>query len=644
MPCKIKINKNLVSKVQLMSNDALNKPLIEANKIADDINKKFRTPVVSFMKTSSGKLERSIFIPQSLIDTYYKHELSIEKQETKSPLVDINKLHLTPEQASLRFLNALNFTTMFNADEFIKSQTAEKVKNSEMIISATDVMQKFVAIAKDKEAIELPKQAAYIMYEMLGRKNILTKDLWFNIEQWSKFQEVYDKYKNDYVEDKLEDHIDITAEDVKEFEDQITSNKNPFAKKMAIVALLQEMLESYGELGITPKTKRISEDVTKEYFEKRGYRNIYEKNLIIKFINQVLNWINENIFNNERFEKYDESKLEDLALDIIDDVYREDYDKFTRGYSKVGDQIITPKGDVLVLKNYEESVTADPKAAAIMDTLLNKIYVNRDKSIGPKLSGSAATRKYGKTYRSVDEAFHDFDIVIPLSMHELEANYAQILNIIENNVNNLSPKVINSLVIPLIKQQSWYINLKNMYPNWTLLNAFVGRDHKKGESVTVTGVIDGQFKNGKYVKDTGTIVDFFVRVKESEDSKEEFDNYWKTWKGIYEAKLKMGRLKDLTDFIYFDPFIKDQYKFTNKGYRYFSYAENKKSTAVNDIDTLELDMNNLNLTPEVVNYLYGESSNRLSKENFAIQSKELISILQGANLTNQEILEKLKCL
>ena len=81
MPCNIQINKNLVNKVQLMSNDALSKPLIEANKIADDINKKFQTPVVSFVKTSSGKLERSIFIPQSLVDTYYKHELSIEKIE-----------------------------------------------------------------------------------------------------------------------------------------------------------------------------------------------------------------------------------------------------------------------------------------------------------------------------------------------------------------------------------------------------------------------------------------------------------------------------------------------------------------------------------------------------------------------------------
>ena len=196
MPCHIQINKNLVNKVQLMSNDALSKPLIEANKIAADINKKFTTPVVSFMKTSSGKLERSIFIPQSLVDTYYNHELSIEKQQTKSPLIDINNLHLTPEQASKQFLNALNFTTMFNADDFIKAQTAQKISNSEIITSATDVMQKFVAIAKGKEAIELPKQAAYIIYEMLGRKNKLSKDLWFNIEKWSKFDTVYNKYKN----------------------------------------------------------------------------------------------------------------------------------------------------------------------------------------------------------------------------------------------------------------------------------------------------------------------------------------------------------------------------------------------------------------------------------------------------------------
>lgn len=644
MPCKIKINKNLVNKVQLMSNDALNKPLIEANKIADDINKKFTTPVVSFMKTSSGKLERSIFIPQSLVDTYYRHELAIEKQETKSPLIDINKFNLTPEQASLKFLNALNFTTMFNADDFIKSQTANKAKTSEVITSATDIMQKFVAIAKGKEAIELPKQAAYIIHEMLGRKNKLSKDLWFNIEQWSKFQDVYNKYKNKNTEDNIEDYVELTPDERKNYADQISSSLNPFAKKMAIVALLQETLEAYDELGITPKTKRMSEDVTKEYFEKRGYRNVYERNLIIRLMNEFLNWINENIFNNEKFEKYDEAKLQDLALDIVDDIYREDYDKFTRGYNKVGDKIITPEGKELVLKDYEESINSDPKAAAIMNDLLHNIYVGSDKNVGPKLSGSAATRKYGKTYRAVDEAFHDFDIVIPMAMHEQEENYIHILNIINHNIHNLSPELVNKLIVPLIKEQSWYKNLKNLYPSWTLLNAFVGRDHKKGESVTITGVINGEFKRGKYVEKTGTIVDFFVRTKESNGNKEEFDDYWKTWKGIYEAKLKMGRLKDLTDFIYFDPFVKDKYKFTNKGYRYFSYAEKEDDTITNNIDTIDLDMNNLNLTPDVVNYLYGESSHRLSKETFGIQAKEISSILQGSNLTNQEILEKLKCL
>jgi len=119
MPCHIQINKNLVNKIQLMSNDALSKSLIEANTIATDINKKFKTPVVSFMKTSSGKLERSIYIPQSLVDVYYNHELTLEKQghvynnqkeELEKTIIpniintkvstlelDMNNLNLTPE-------------------------------------------------------------------------------------------------------------------------------------------------------------------------------------------------------------------------------------------------------------------------------------------------------------------------------------------------------------------------------------------------------------------------------------------------------------------------------------------------------------------------------------------------------------------
>jgi hypothetical protein len=644
MPCKIKIKQNITKKIELMTNDALTQSLVNANKIATDVNSKFNNTVVTFLKTSSDKLDRTIYVPQNLVDAYYNNELLIEKQEPVTILPQ-TEFKNTSAEASKKFLNALNFDIMFNADQFLKTQTANKVKNSEIINSAVDVMQKFVAIAADKEVVELPKQAAYIMYEMLGRKNKLNKDLWFNIEKWSGFDAVHSKYKYENLDDDVQDYMDINPEERTLVENELERGINPFAKKMAIVEFIYETLLTFNEAGVTPKTKRLSEDVTKEYFEKRGFRNVYERNILIKLMNQILNWINEHIYNNERFETYDEAKLQDLVLDMVDDVYKEDYIKFTRGYKMVDGKVITSEGNELVLKDYEESVQSDPTAAKIMNNILNNIYINKDRSIGPKLSGSAATRKYGKTYRDVNEAFHDFDIVIPLSMHETEVTYEQILEIVNSNINNLSEEVVRKQILPLVQQQTWYKNFKALYPSFKITTAFVGRDHKKGESVTVTGVIDGKFKNGKYVKNTGTVVDFFVRTKESVGTVEEFDQYWKTWKGIYEAKLKMGRLKDLTDFIFFDPFIKDVYKFTNKGYRYFSYAEQldaKKESEVNN--PLDLDINNLNLTLEVVNYLYGESSQKLSKENFAIQATELISILQGSSLTNAEILEKIKCL
>jgi len=593
---------------------------------------------ISKMINAFGEVKTSLLLdtfPENVIPTFEEVEKAFNQKEKPT----------SADEASKKFLEALNFDIMFNADQFLKTQTVNKVKNYEMLASASDVMQKFVAIASSKETIELPKQAAYIIYEMLGRKNKLNKDLWFNIEQWSGFEAIHNKYKYKNLDDTVEDYIDITPEEADKLTNDLERGINPFAKKMAIVHFIHEALLAYNELGVTPKTKRLSEDVTREYFQKRGFRNVYERSLILRLFNKLLNWINEKIFNNEKFEKYDIDKLNDLILDIVDDIYKEDYIKFTRGYKKVGDKIITPKGEELVLKDYEESLNADPVAMSIMNNILNNIYVNKDKSIGPKMSGSAATRKYGKTYRSLNESFHDFDIVIPINLHRTEATFEEIVQIVDDNIHALTPKLVRNQLLPLIQQQTWYKNFKALYPTFRITNAFIGRDHKKGESITITGVIDGKFKRGKHVENTGFVVDFFVRTKESNGTVEEFDNYWKTWKGIYEAKLKMGRLKDLVDFIYYEPFIEDVFKFTNKGYRYFSFADpevqNVEATFPNNLD---LDLSNLNLTEDVVNYLYTQSSRRFTKDKFAVEIKDIISILQGSSLTNEEILEKIKCI
>ena len=56
------------------------------------------------------------------------------------------------------------------------------------------------------------------------------------------------------------------------------------------------------------------------------------------------------------------------------------------------------------------------------------------------------------------------------------------------------------------------------------------------------------------------------------------------------------------------------------------------------------DMANLALTPEVIEYLYSDSSQRMNMIKFAQSATDLISNLRGLNYTNDDILDKIKCL
>jgi len=63
-------------------------------------------------------------------------------------------------------------------------------------------------------------------------------------------------------------------------------------------------------------------------------------------------------------------------------------------------------------------------------------------------------------------------------------------------------------------------------------------------------------------------------------------------------------------------------------------------------NTLEIDLQSLNLTPEVVNYLYQDSrlkSMGLDLNTYNVELSKLISNLR-TSFTNEEILEKIKCL
>ena len=87
----------------------------------------------------------------------------------------------------------------------------------------------------------------------------------------------------------------------------------------------------------------------------------------------------------------------------------------------------------------------------------------------------------------------------------------------------------------------WYKDIKNKFPSWNLEVAFIGKDHKNGESITITGhvihpteteVVDIDNLKGHSKKDVGKVMpkryvlDFFLRTEQGKYP-EIFDNYWK---------------------------------------------------------------------------------------------------------------------
>lgn len=72
-------------------------------------------------------------------------------------------------------------------------------------------------------------------------------------------------------------------------------------------------------------------------------------------------------------------------------------------------------------------------------------------------------------------------------------------------------------------------------------------------------------------------------------------------------------------------------------------AEKPSTTKVN---TLELDLNDLNLTPDVVNYLYQTSRLKSKGIDLNTYNKEVSKLINNlrSDFTNKEILEKIKCL
>ena len=487
-------------------------------------------------------------------------------------------------------------------------------------LSAFDTLQKFLVLGKDITNKDLALQTANIIYTFLGRKSKISSDLWFHIDKWEGYEKVYNSYSNVKGDPIIED---VTE---REF-GRDKQNFNSFAHRQAILYFIaQELVDGVDNNAFVLNKKTENVDIDQAYFRKRGFLNdVYENNPLKKVLKQFWNFISKNVFGNTKFDIQTSETLKETMMEVVDDVYKNDFTKFFRVYAENENlEVVDRKGVKYEQKDYDKTWDSDPFAFSVFKGLSENPFVNF------KLSGSQVLRKFGKLMRSVDEDLHDIDGVIPVETFREDPGSVDFYLWLKTRGLELrgDNKQFMKEFKPRLEKLNWYVNVKNMYPDFVLDAAFIGKDHKNAESVTITGHILHPVNKDEKGKPKKLVLDFFLRTHEG-NYPEIFEHYFKDWKQIMEAKLNMGRAKDLNDLLFFVPFKKDLNKFTNKSFRYFTFAGH------NEID----------IVPSTTQTSLSSQKDEMTFKNFVLNQKSSV-LLQAegteGSVASPESLTKIK--
>lgn len=222
------------------------------------------------------------------------------------------------------------------------------------IVAATDLIQKTVHLHESLGKQAFTKEAAYALLEMLGRKNILYKELIHNVHLLEDYQTRVAPYTNSDLNDWMQ-------------------------RKLVVVDYLFEQLNKNFESFETIDKKRISKDIT------AGNKFQYAM-LRFKL------WI-KNLFKKFRV-KQNRQKFTDIINQVAQSVLTRNYDLWSVGKR--------------TMKKF------DPDVYLQKDPALKDAFTKlRDMGFIP--SGSYALAKQGTVYR---DSFNDLDFTVPFDQVE----------------------------------------------------------------------------------------------------------------------------------------------------------------------------------------------------------------------------------
>ena len=213
MPCKIEIKNNLTTTVETRSNPGFNMSLVNAKKLASEINDDYKTPVVEFFSEADA-VSRRVDIPSSLVDLYYNHELEIETEEARTAQMDDavragveygeDYLFLQKEESALSVASP---ETLQKVKEVLKKMgvniesLAEYAKTSSVKVSGVnalaDLVRGVIAVAEGKEDVALTEEMVHVATAIIEQKNpSLVTEMISKIDRFKIYKETLEQYKN----------------------------------------------------------------------------------------------------------------------------------------------------------------------------------------------------------------------------------------------------------------------------------------------------------------------------------------------------------------------------------------------------------------------------------------------------------------
>jgi len=196
MACSIKIKENLIANIEQRTNDVMNKDLFTANKRAQYINSIFGYKVVSFSQSEKDFINRSITVPEELVQKYYDNETLIEQEEARQ-IQSEDAQRLGEEYADNEYMFQLNnsenlgpaikeldnYLLSYMKNFGVRSKEFDELKSKLDVdaLGATDVLNKLIWYTKNRNSETIPEEVGHMATMLMGEKHPDIKDLKIDI-------------------------------------------------------------------------------------------------------------------------------------------------------------------------------------------------------------------------------------------------------------------------------------------------------------------------------------------------------------------------------------------------------------------------------------------------------------------------------